>query len=405
MLDNVDAFEDVYDFIPHFGGDVIITTRNHVNKSNGSVIHVDKMAKEDALLLLLGPEIYDTPPADAVKIVEELDCMPLAVDIVRAYIDRTGTSFKAYLEIYNKKRAFLFKNEQDMNRNQYAHNIATVWNLSFEKLRERSKLASLIIGACAFLHPDAIPVSLFERQSTALHLDADVDAIREAVGILVQFSFVRRTTTHDVDIDGDNDYDPARDLMAIHRLVQEVIRESNIMKDVGQKAWGELLVTAMNNEVTSNDYHVPHVRKINDVYIPHIRNVVARVDWRQMDSETQTLLVHLLHTTTRYLRNGGAFQSGVEFALISVSISEAVEEVDHPDMATSLNNLAMLYNKQGKYDEAEPLYQRALAINEKVLGPDHPDTATSLNNLAALYNNQGKYDEAEPLYQRALAIR
>ena len=64
----------------------------------------------------------------------------------------------------------------------------------------------------------------------------------------------------------------------------------------------------------------------------------------------------------------------------------------------------MLYDNQGKYDEAEPLYQRALAISEKVLGPDHPDTATSLNNLAGLYNNQGKYDEAEPLYQRALAI-
>src|SRR4051812_30204414 len=70
---------------------------------------------------------------------------------------------------------------------------------------------------------------------------------------------------------------------AIHRLIQEVIRES-IMKDIGQKAWGELLVTAMNNEVTSKDYHEPHVRKINDVYIPHIRHVIAKVDWCQMDS-------------------------------------------------------------------------------------------------------------------------
>src|SRR3954471_3550546 len=112
MLDNVDAFEDVHDFIPYFGGDVIVTTRNHVNKINGFIIHVDKMLKEDALLLLLGPEIYKPPPANAVKIVEELDCMPLAIDVGRAYIDRTGTSFKAYLEMYNKKRAFLFKNEE-----------------------------------------------------------------------------------------------------------------------------------------------------------------------------------------------------------------------------------------------------------------------------------------------------
>jgi tetratricopeptide (TPR) repeat protein len=54
--------------------------------------------------------------------------------------------------------------------------------------------------------------------------------------------------------------------------------------------------------------------------------------------------------------------------------------------------------------QAEPLYQRALAIREKMLGPDHPHTAQSLNNLALLYHSQGKYEQAEPLYQRALAI-
>ena len=39
----------------------------------------------------------------------------------------------------------------------------------------------------------------------------------------------------------------------------------------------------------------------------------------------------------------------------------------------------------GDYAKAEPLYRRALAIREKALGPEHPDTATSLNNLAGLY--------------------
>ena len=73
-------------------------------------------------------------------------------------------------------------------------------------------------------------------------------------------------------------------------------------------------------------------------------------------------------------------------------------------LATSLNNLALLYDTQGKYAQAEPLYQRALAIDQKTLGPDHPDVATSLNNLALLYYNQSKYAQAEPLYERALAI-
>ena len=88
----------------------------------------------------------------------------------------------------------------------------------------------------------------------------------------------------------------------------------------------------------------------------------------------------------------------------SLAIWEKALGPEHPDVATSLNNLAALYRAQGKYAEAEPLYQRALAIREKTLGPEHPDVATSLNNLAELYYTQGKYAEAEPLYQRSLAI-
>ncbi|CAN0388402.1 unnamed protein product, partial [Ascophyllum nodosum] len=59
---------------------------------------------------------------------------------------------------------------------------------------------------------------------------------------------------------------------------------------------------------------------------------------------------------------------------------------------------------QGKYDDVGPLYKRALAILEETLGPDHPKVASSLNNLAILLASQGKYDDAEPLYKRAFAI-
>ena len=46
------------------------------------------------------------------------------------------------------------------------------------------------------------------------------------------------------------------------------------------------------------------------------------------------------------------------------------------------DNSAGLYQAQGRYSEAEPLYKRSLLISEEQLGADHPDTATSLNNLA-----------------------
>ena len=73
---------------------------------------------------------------------------------------------------------------------------------------------------------------------------------------------------------------------------------------------------------------------------------------------------------------------------------------DHPDVATSLNNLAVLYKKQGRYAAAEPLYKRALSIYEKALGPNHPSVATSLGNLAGLYRATGQFLKAQKLERR-----
>jgi tetratricopeptide (TPR) repeat protein len=52
--------------------------------------------------------------------------------------------------------------------------------------------------------------------------------------------------------------------------------------------------------------------------------------------------------------------------------------------------------------EAEPLCERALVIREEKLGADHPLTASSLDNLARLYQSQGKYAEVKSLYRQAL---
>jgi tetratricopeptide (TPR) repeat protein len=75
------------------------------------------------------------------------------------------------------------------------------------------------------------------------------------------------------------------------------------------------------------------------------------------------------------------------------------------DLATSLNNLAGLYESQGSWAEAEPLYEEALKIDRELFG-DRPnnDLATSLNNLAELYRSQGRWADAEPLFEEALKI-
>ena len=53
-------------------------------------------------------------------------------------------------------------------------------------------------------------------------------------------------------------------------------------------------------------------------------------------------------------------------------------------------NRGLAYYKKTDYDRAIADYKRSLAIREKALGPDHRDVASSLNNLAIVYRAQGR---------------
>ncbi|MCH7646064.1 MAG: tetratricopeptide repeat protein, partial [Nitrospinae bacterium] len=50
-------------------------------------------------------------------------------------------------------------------------------------------------------------------------------------------------------------------------------------------------------------------------------------------------------------------------------------------------------------------FKRELAIHEKALGPDHQKLAAILDNLAELYIKMGRDDEAKRLLERAEQIR
>jgi CHAT domain-containing protein len=101
----------------------------------------------------------------------------------------------------------------------------------------------------------------------------------------------------------------------------------------------------------------------------------------------------------------GKYQEALPLVQMALKIRESQLGPNHPDVAMSLNNLAVLYEKQGRYREAELIHQRSLKIEESQLGENHPNVALTLNNLAFLYHRQGRYAEAEPLFQRSLKIR
>src|SRR4030095_12216817 len=71
--------------------------------------------------------------------------------------------------------------------------------------------------------------------------------------------------------------------------------------------------------------------------------------------------------------------------------SEADWKQRHPNIAALLNNLALVYIKHGRYSEAQPLLEKALALGERRMGPKHPTVANTLNNMGMLFFHEKKY--------------
>ncbi|MEM3318795.1 MAG: tetratricopeptide repeat protein, partial [Thermoplasmatales archaeon] len=68
------------------------------------------------------------------------------------------------------------------------------------------------------------------------------------------------------------------------------------------------------------------------------------------------------------------------------------------------NSLGLVCLNTGCYNEAMDSFNKSLQINRKYYGDEHPDVASDLNNLGNLYGIQGRYDDAEKMYNQALEI-
>src|SRR5262249_5949525 len=87
----------------------------------------------------------------------------------------------------------------------------------------------------------------------------------------------------------------------------------------------------------------------------------------------------------------------------ALAIGEKVAP-DHPHVAKALNNLAELYRVQGRFADAEALYNRTVVTAEKVLGRDHPDVGNYLGNLGGLRVSQEEWSDAVSLLKLATDI-
>lgn len=80
-----------------------------------------------------------------------------------------------------------------------------------------------------------------------------------------------------------------------------------------------------------------------------------------------------------------------------------------PYVAGTLNNLALLYSDTQRFEESEAMYLEALKIRRRLAQTNpqtyEPSLAITLNNLAILYKNTQRFTESETLLLEALEIQ
>ncbi|MBR3460290.1 MAG: tetratricopeptide repeat protein, partial [Clostridia bacterium] len=126
------------------------------------------------------------------------------------------------------------------------------------------------------------------------------------------------------------------------------------------------------------------------------------IDFNKPKEELLARAIALSNRATA-LENNGEYAKAKAALEAVVKIRERLLGEEHPDTATSYNNIALVYAAKGEYDRALEYHEKALAIREKVLGKEHPDTATSYNNIALVYYAKGEYDRALEYHEKALA--
>jgi hypothetical protein len=240
VFDNADGAPEVVEkFIPSGSqGNILVTSRS---RSLGRVtsyensFEVDQMAEKEAVSLLLkASHLADSPEnvySIAQQIVNELCCLPLAVDQAGASIEAGLCSIDNYLEHLSQHRNKLMNHPSFRGASQYNHTVYETWDLSFNEIESRANRTSdghgraaawaaiLILETTAFLHHENIIEDAFRKAAMEFskgqhgRLEQRVETcinqllqlgkdqswnqlfFREGIRVLMSFSLIKQCST------------------------------------------------------------------------------------------------------------------------------------------------------------------------------------------------------------------
>ena len=331
VYDNVEKPEQIAGLTPRLEAHALLTTRwsdwgAAASPVAAAPVQVGVLPEEEATRLLLD-SAGSADAEGAASLAKALGYLPLALTHAAAYCRLSGTAFADYERLAGD---LLYKEEKGP--------IFATFSLAIARAADACPKAEPLMGLCAFLAPDRIPLGLFPADVLS-EVERD-----EAVIALHKLSLVNLEP-----LDDDSR------AISVHRLVQAVMRER--LRQIGEHDNAAALAT----ELVADAYP----RNTEDV-----RNWPAGA---RLTPHAMAVFEH-------------AFDSG-----------KGAEKT-----ALLLNQTALNYLSRAAYAEAEPLMRRALAIDEAAYGAEHPSVAIGLNNLAALLQATGRLGEAEPPMRRAV---
>ena len=383
IFDNAIESSTLEPYLPSGTARRVIVTTQAESWPEGRMHAVDSLPVEVAAELLC----KRTGQADkqaALDVAKRLECLPLALEQAAAYCVMCAMDLDEYDALVARRGLAV----PDKGRpRQYPKVVRVTWGLAFEDVQSRCPAAAELLCLCAFLSPEAI--YLRELALASKQLPKQLAAAlsnpadtKDLKAALLAFSLIRAD----------------KKTVAIHRLVSYVNRQRMTPRE--REQWLGAALATVNALVPSNSDDARTWATCSH-WLVHALTVV---NCNNADIVDAGACARILSEAAGHLWSKGDYQEAEPLYRRALAIDEQTLGPSHPDVALRLNNLAALLQGTNRLSEAEPLYRRALAIDEESLGPAQATVASDLANLAALLRETHRALQAEPLYRRALAI-
>ncbi|OKH34778.1 tetratricopeptide repeat protein [Nostoc calcicola FACHB-389] len=386
VFDDVSKYEQVKPYLPPSEPrfKILITTRQQWLGQSFERLCLEVLEEVAALELLVsfvGDERIQRELDEAKQLCADLGFLPLGLELVARYLQRKPDVSLAKMRQRLAEKLLTHRSMQEPSAEMTAQRgVVAAFELSWQELDNQAQNLGCLLSIFA-LAP--IPWYLVERCLPNQDSE-DLEDVRD--DYLVNLSLLQRT--------GEETYQ-------LHQLIREFLSDK-----LEELAEADELKRGYCQAMLGVAKDIPSIPTLRDIaqatlVIPHLAEAATVYQaWLRDDD----LIWPFVGLSSFYLGQG-AYAQALPWCEQCLSSTRKRFGDEHPDVATSLNNLALLYYSQGRYSEAEPLHIQALAMRKRLLGDEHPDVATSLNDLGLLYYSQGRYSEAEPLHIQALAMR